>query len=97
MGTNYFIIISTKKSEITAVIKVLEILASSPNSWEEAKKWFSKASKTIKGFKSAYVQELSIAVKDRADSLSFKLKLNSIYDYKKQNRFMHCIRRFSNE
>jgi len=48
-----------------AVLKVLEIMANSEKSWEDAtRKAVSHAGKTIKNIKSAYVNEQSVAVKD---------------------------------
>lgn len=50
-----------------AIMKVVEILASSPNSWEEAtKNGVEKAAETIKGIRSAYVKEFSTVVKDNS-------------------------------
>ena len=47
------------------LIKVIEILASSPNSWEEAaQNAVANAYKTVKNIKSANVQNLSTVVKD---------------------------------
>jgi flavin-binding protein dodecin len=47
------------------VLKVIEVLASSDTSWEDAtQKAVSKASKSLKNVRSAYVQEQSVAVKD---------------------------------
>ena len=46
-----------------SVLKVLEILSNSEVSWEDAtKKAIKKASKTIKGIKSANVQNQSVVV-----------------------------------
>lgn len=48
-----------------AVLKVLELMASSETSWEDAaSKAISKASETVKGIKSAWVKEHSVKVKD---------------------------------
>jgi dodecin len=48
-----------------AVLKVIEVLSSSPTSWEDAtQKAVAKASKTVKNIRSVYVQEHSAAVKD---------------------------------
>lgn len=48
-----------------AVLKVLELMASSDKSWEDASaKAVKKASKTIKGIKSAWIKDQSVAVKD---------------------------------
>ncbi len=46
-----------------AVLKVIEILANSKESWEDAtKKAVKEASKTIKNIRSAYVNEQSVTV-----------------------------------
>ncbi len=47
-----------------AVIKVIEIMSDSPKSWEEATaNAIKKASKSVKGIRSAYVQSQSVVVK----------------------------------
>lgn len=47
-----------------AVMKVIEVLANSDNSWEDAtKKAVKHAAKTVKNIKSVYVQEQSAVVK----------------------------------
>lgn len=46
-----------------AVLKVIELLASSPKSWEDAtKQGIEEASKTLKNIESAYVKEHSVNV-----------------------------------
>ena len=48
-----------------AVLKVIEVLSSSPTSWEDAtQKAVAKASKSVKHIRSVYVQEHSAAVVD---------------------------------
>ncbi|MCO6490332.1 MAG: dodecin domain-containing protein [Phaeodactylibacter sp.] len=48
-----------------AVMKVLEIMAESEKSWEDATaKAVAKASETVKNIRSAYVQDQSVTVKD---------------------------------
>ncbi|HPT21436.1 MAG TPA: dodecin family protein [Bacteroidales bacterium] len=48
-----------------AVLKVIEIMASSPKSWEDAAETAVKtAGKTVKGIRSVYVQDMSAVVKD---------------------------------
>ena len=48
-----------------SVLKVIEILSDSSESWEDAtKKGVVKASKSVKGIKSAFVQSQSVTVKD---------------------------------
>jgi flavin-binding protein dodecin len=47
------------------VLKVIEVLTSSKTSWEDAtQKGVSKAAKSVKNIRSAYVQEHSVAVED---------------------------------
>jgi flavin-binding protein dodecin len=47
-----------------AVLKVIELLASSDKSWEDAAQAAVKiASKTVKGIRSVYVQDMSGVVK----------------------------------
>ena len=47
------------------ILKVVEILASSPNSWDEAaQNGVSKAAETIQGIRSAYVKEFTTVVED---------------------------------
>ncbi len=48
-----------------AILKVIEILANSPTSWEDAtNKAVSEASKTVKNISSVYVNDMSAVVKD---------------------------------
>ena len=48
-----------------AVLKVIEVLASSPKSWEDATQIaVSQAAKSLKNIRSVYVQEHSAAVQD---------------------------------
>lgn len=48
-----------------AVLKVIEIMASSPKSWEDATEIAVKtAGKTVRGIKSVYIQDQSAVVKD---------------------------------
>ena len=48
-----------------AVMKVIEIMADSPKSWEDATaRGIKKASKSLKNIKSAWVQSQSVVVKD---------------------------------
>lgn len=60
-----------------AILKVIEVLASSNTSWEDAtKKAVSKASKSVKHIKSAYVQSQSVTVKDgEVDEFRVNVKL----------------------
>jgi len=48
-----------------AVLKVIEIMTSSPKSWEDATTIAIKAAgETVKGIRSVYIQHLSALVKD---------------------------------
>ena len=48
-----------------AVLKVIEVLSNSDESWEDAtKKAVKQASKSVKNIKSVYVQDQSAVVKD---------------------------------
>ena len=48
-----------------AIVKVIEILANSSKSWEDAtKKAIKKASKSINNIRSAFVQSQSVVVKN---------------------------------
>ncbi len=61
-----------------AIMKVIEVLAESGKSWEDATaKGVAKASKSVKGIKSAYVQSQSVTVKDGAvDKYRVNLKIS---------------------
>ena len=63
-----------------AVLKVLEILSISTESWEDAtKKGVEKASETIKVFRSAYVKEFSTVVRDNAVT-EFRVNLKITFE-----------------
>jgi flavin-binding protein dodecin len=48
-----------------AVLKVIELMASSSESWEDAtQKGIAKASESLSNIKSAWVQDQSVTVKD---------------------------------
>ena len=48
-----------------SVLKVIEVLANSEKSWDDAtRRAIKKASKSVKNIKSAYVQHQSITVED---------------------------------
>lgn len=48
-----------------AVLKVIEVMSSSPTSWEDAAaQAVTQASKTLKGIRSVYVKEQSAVVSD---------------------------------
>lgn len=65
-----------------AVLKVIELLSSSGESWEDAtKKAVTHASKSVKHIRSAYVQEMSTVVKDGAVA-EFRVNLKITFEVK---------------
>jgi flavin-binding protein dodecin len=63
-----------------AVLKVIELLSSSPTSWEDAtQKAVQQASKTLKNIKSVYVQEQSATVKEGKVS-EFRVNLKITFE-----------------
>jgi len=58
-----------------AVMKVIEIMANSPKSWEDATKVaIARASKSVKNIKSAYVQSQSV-VANKGKVKEFRVNL----------------------
>jgi flavin-binding protein dodecin len=59
------------------VMKVIEILSNSKESWEDATtKGIEKASKSVNNIKSAFVQSQSVTVKDgKVDEFRVNIKL----------------------
>ncbi len=65
-----------------AVLKVIEIMANSEKSWEEAtKKAISKASESVKGIRSAWVKDQSVSVKD-GEVADFRVTLKVSFEVK---------------
>ena len=65
-----------------AVMKVIEVLANSDKSWEDAtKKAVKQASKSVKGIKSVFVQSQS-AVVDGDDVTEFRVNLKLTFEVK---------------
>lgn len=60
-----------------SVLKVIEVLSSSPTSWEDAtQKAVAKASRSVNNIRSAYVQDQSVTVKeDKVIEFRVNLKL----------------------
>ncbi|MFM2267736.1 MAG: hypothetical protein RL757_1177 [Bacteroidota bacterium] len=61
-----------------AVLKVIEVLSSSKKSWEDATaKGVAKASESLRGIKSAYVQSQSVVVENgKVTEFRVNLKLS---------------------
>ncbi|MDX1477476.1 MAG: dodecin family protein [Saprospiraceae bacterium] len=65
-----------------AVLKVIEIMASSEESWEDAtRKGIDKASETVKGIRSAWVQDQSVTV-DEGKVKKFRVTLKVTFEVK---------------
>ncbi len=65
-----------------AIMKVIEVLASSPKSWEDAtKKGVARAAKSVKNVKSAFVQSQSVVVKSNKVS-EFRVNLKITFEVK---------------
>lgn len=63
-----------------SVLKVIEVLASSEESWEDAVKNAVKtSSKTVKGIKSVYVKEQMAVVKDNK-VVEFRVNLKITFE-----------------
>lgn len=65
-----------------AILKVIEVLANSEKSWEDAtKKAVSQASKSVKNIRSVYVQDQSASVKDGEIS-DFRVNVKITFEVK---------------
>ncbi|MEL6863991.1 MAG: dodecin family protein [Bacteroidota bacterium] len=60
-----------------AILKVIEVLANSEKSWEDAtRKAVKRASKSVKNIRSAYVQSQSVVVnKEKVQEFRVNLKI----------------------
>lgn len=65
-----------------AVLKVIEVLANSEKSWEDAtKKAVKEASKTVKNIRSVYIQEQSALV-NGDDVTEFRVNVKLTFEVK---------------
>jgi flavin-binding protein dodecin len=65
-----------------SVLKVIEILSNSDKSWEDAaKKGVAKASHSIKGIKSAFVQSQSVTVSN-GEVKEYRVNLKVTFEVK---------------
>ncbi len=63
-----------------AIIKVIEVLANSEKSWEDAtKKAVKQAGKTVKNIRSAWVSDQSVVVKDN-EVTEFRVSLKISFE-----------------
>ena len=64
-----------------SVLKVIEIMASSDKSWEDAtKKGLKKASQSVKNIRSAWVQDQSVTVGKNGDVNDFRVTLKVTFE-----------------
>ena len=65
-----------------AILKVIEVLANSEKSWEDAtKKAVKHASKSVKNIRSVYVQDQSASVND-GEVTDFRVNLKITFEVK---------------
>lgn len=66
-----------------AVLKVIEVLANSSKSWEDAtKKAVKQASKSVKNIKSVFVQSQSATVGDDGEVAEFRVNVKLTFEIK---------------
>ncbi|AOW20826.1 dodecin family protein [Urechidicola croceus] len=66
-----------------AVMKVIEVMANSDKSWEDAtKKAVKHASKSVKHIKSVFVQSQSAVVGDDGDVTEFRVNVKLTFEVK---------------
>lgn len=64
-----------------SVVKVIEIMSDSSKSWDDATaKGIAKAAKTLKGIKSAYVQDQSVTVGSNGKISSYRVTLKVSFE-----------------
>ena len=64
-----------------AIMKVIEILSESDKSWEDAtRKGVAKASKTIKGIRSAWVQGQSVTIDEKGEVAGYRVNLKLSFE-----------------
>lgn len=65
-----------------AILKVIEVLANSEKSWEDAtKKAVAQASKSVKNIRSVYINEQSAAV-DNGEITEFRVNVKITFEVK---------------
>ncbi|MCC6724013.1 MAG: dodecin domain-containing protein [Saprospiraceae bacterium] len=64
-----------------AVMKVIEILSESDKSWEDATQiGIAKASKSLKGIRSAWVQDQSVTVNEKGEVDKYRVSLKLSFE-----------------
>ncbi len=65
-----------------AILKVIEVLANSEKSWEDAaKKAVAQASKSVKNIRSVYINEQSASV-DNGEILEYRVNVKITFEIK---------------
>lgn len=65
-----------------SVMKVIEVMAESSKSWEDAaKKGVERAAKSVEGISSAWVKDQSVKVKD-GDVVSYRVTMKVSFEVK---------------
>jgi len=66
-----------------AILKVIEVLANSEKSWEDAtKKAVAHASKSVKNIRSVFVNSQSAVVNDGGDVTEFRVNVKITFEVK---------------
>ncbi len=84
MIKTFFLLLLNKllKLIVMSVIKVIEIMAQSKKSWEDATaKAIKKASQSVKGIRSAYVQDQSVVVQ-KGEIVAYRVTLKVSFEVK---------------
>ena len=64
-----------------AVLKVIEILADSDKSWEDAvRNGVKKAAKSVKGIRSAFVQSQSVTINEKGEVSGYRVNLKVSFE-----------------
>ncbi len=64
-----------------AIMKVIEILSESDKNWEDAtRKGIAKASQSLKGIRSAWVQDQSVTVNDSGEVDKYRVSLKVSFE-----------------
>jgi len=66
-----------------AVLKVIEVLANSEKSWEDAtRKAVKHASKSLKNIRSVYVNEQSASTNEKGEVVDFRVNVKITFEVK---------------
>ncbi len=66
-----------------AIMKVIEVLSDSTKSWEDATaEGVRRTAKTVKGIRSAYINEQSVVVDDKGKVTAYRVNLKITFEVK---------------